>query len=472
MTYTKLPRRALLDEDHHARALDDERHSGQLGHHAQQLSYDPYTIGINTRRYEFQWKNGFPFNDDHGTSIALMLHGSWHDAQNRYGLTHYDILQKNGYAQLMFETDLTDRHNLSVGLSMNHDYYKNCYYKDWATSDVPIGIPIDSPGFDPTKQWITRLTEPETTTGAYAQYTYKVDDMFSLMAGIRADYSDLYERCFVTPRLHLKYTPTDWFTLRASAGKGYRTPHPVAENVNMLISGRELVTDFDNIFSLPDQEEAWNYGLSTSFTLPIADRDLDLNAEYYYTDFQHQLVIEYLLNHYSMCPGASGNPNMLYMHSLHGSSYSHTVQVDASYPFFDGFSALAAFRYNDARTTYEHIGLKQRPLTSKYKGLLTLSYKTPLELWQFDVTGQLIGPQRLYDDSSAPVYGQLSAQITREFHYFSIYLGGENLTGYHMQNPILGASDPWSPGFDATQVWGPTEGAMFYLGLRFKFEKY
>lgn len=78
---------------------------------------------MKTNRYEAQWKNGFTLNADHNTSVALMLHGSWHDADNMFGRTEYDVTQKNGYVQLMFETDITEHHNLSVGASLNHDYY-------------------------------------------------------------------------------------------------------------------------------------------------------------------------------------------------------------------------------------------------------------------------------------------------------------------------------------------------------------
>ena len=67
---------------------------------------------------------------------------------------------------------------------------------------------------------------------------------------------------------------------------------------------------------------------------------------------------------------------------------------------------------------------------------------------------------------------QLQAQITREFRHFSIYLGGENLTNYTISTPIRGASDPWGPAFDATQVWGPVNGAMGYIGIRYKLESF
>ena len=81
------------------------------------------------------------------------------------------------------------------------------------------------------------------------------------------------------------------------------------------------------------------------------------------------------------------------------------------------------------------------------------------------------GPGHLYDRSLYHAYFQLQAQITREFRYFSVYVGGENLTNYTISDPIRSAADPWSAMFDATQVWGPTEGAMFYIGMRFKLEK-
>lgn len=100
-----------------------------------------------------------------------------------------------------------------------------------------------------------------------------------------------------------------------------------------------------------------------------------------------------------------------------------------------------------------------------------MSYKTPMELWQFDVTGQLNGGGVLYDRSKYPAYFQLQAQITREFRHFSIYLGGENLTNYKISDPIKHAHNPWSSAFDATQIWGPVTGAMAYIGIRIKIEK-
>lgn len=430
-----------------ARVLRDERIGGQSTHHTK--SDAPlYTTSVKTNRYEAQWKNGFTIDASHKTSLALMLHGSLHDASNTFGHTKYDVKQKNGYAQLMFETDFTEAHNLSVGASLNHDDYTETYDTGMEAFPAPSG-------------W--HDNNKETTTGLYAQYTYKFDDRLTIMPGIRWDYSS-WHGAFVTPRLHVRYSPCDILTLRASVGKGYRSPHALAENVSLLASGRKVFVD-PNL----KQEEAWNTGISASLNIPVANKNLELNAEYYYTDFRNQMVVNVdgALRAY---PQEQGTAHSLSFENLDGKSYSHTVQVDATYPFAFGITATAAFRVNDVKTTYDG-ELRQKPLTSRYKGLLTLSYKTPLELWQFDVTGQLNGGGKLYDHTDYPAYFQLQAQLTREFRRFSIYLGGENLTNYKISEPIKQAHNPWSRGFDATQIWGPVSGAMAYIGIRLKFEK-
>ena len=80
-----------------------------------------------------------------------------------------------------------------------------------------------------------------------------------------------------------------------------------------------------------------------------------------------------------------------------------------------------------------------------------LSWPTPVEgLWE--------------DHFKA--YEQVSAQITRWFRHFSVYIGGENLTGFRQKQTIINAADPWSATFDPTMVWGPVHGAMFYAGVR------
>lgn len=427
------------------KGMKENRTGGQSAHHVTG-NHELYRIGIETERYEAFTKNAYIFDKEKGTNTALILAGSIHQQDATYGHKLYNVNQKNAYASWMFETNFDDRNSLSTGISLNHDYYDQTYRLENDTEQIP-----------------THNKEKETVWGAYIQYTYNLDEKLVWMGGLRTDHSNIYGT-FLTPRTHIKYTPNEYMNFRASMGKGYRSNHVLAENNYLLASGREVIVDSDL-----DQEEAWNYGISTSFYLPIFGKTLNLNAEYYYTDFHQQTVIDL------------ETPTRVHFRNLDGSSYSHTFQLEATYPFFKGFTMTAAYRRTSVKTQYGK-QLLERPLTGKYKGLVTASYQTPLGLWQFDVTLQLNGsgrmptPYTLNDGTPSwetryPSYEQLSAQITRWFRHWSIYVGGENMTNFKQKNPIVGASDPWGSHFDSTLIWGPVHGAVYYIGIRFNLEE-
>ena len=418
-----------------------------------------YRIKLHTNRYEGYMKHAFILNKEHGTNIALMGSASMHQLDAQYGNKLYDLNEKNVYGSLMFETNFTHQHNLSMGLSINHDYLGqrtnvNVYPQVYTDQRPPYIL-----------SEMQRLNEKETTPGAYAQYTYTLGTKLTAMAGVRFDHSSIYGN-FFTPRFHVKYSPIDAVSIRLSAGKGYRTVFGLAEYNYLLASGREFQITGDGL----QQEEAWNYGVSTAFYIPMFGKTLKLNAEYYYTDFKHQAVVDY-----------DYNSGYILLDNLQGKSYSHTFQIDASYPLLKGLEITAAYRLNNVKCTYGiDKELKEKPLTSKYKALFTASYKTPLGLWQFDATVQLNGggrnpePYQLSDGSQswAPrfhSFEQVSAQVTRWFRHWSIYVGGENLTGFKQKTPIYGSNNPWGKDFEPTLVWGPVEGRMFYAGVRVHF---
>lgn len=413
------------------KGLKEHREGGQLAHHSP-LTTHPYLIDITNERYEAFVKNAYIFNEEHASNVALILSGSLHHADAEYGQKSYHADQRNGYASLMFETDFSEHHSLSTGVSLNYDYL----------SEFPS----------------------ETTPGLYAQYTYKMGERLVVMGGLRWDHSSIYGG-FLTPRMHLKYSPNGFLTLRGSIGKGWRTVHPLAENHYLLASGRHVVVDPDL-----DQEEAWNYGLSAALSIPVGEKKLELNAEYYYTTFLHQAVIDF-----------DADPHTVRFSNLNGESYSHTWQAEASYPLFEGFTLTATYRRSNVKSTYGGV-LNEKPLTNKYKGLVTASYAPGLGKWQFDVTLQLNGGGRMptpYATAdgfpSWPArykgYEQLSAQITRFFRFWSIYVGGENITNFKQKNPVIGADDPWGPNFDSTMIWGPVHGTIGYIGIRLNWNK-
>lgn len=431
--------------------LDETRKSGQDADHisnANSASNELYTIRIDTRRWEAFTKNAFIFDRENDGNIALILSGSHNDFNSTYGHKLYNVNQANIYASLMFERKWNNHHALSTGLSFNYDNFDQQTRLSHDTSISPIN-----------------QKEIEAVSGAYTQYTFNIGSQLLLMGGIRYDYSSVYGS-MVTPRVHARWNPGEYLTLHGSAGKGRRTPHVMAENNYILASSRDVIID-----SNLQQEEASNYGIGAGTTIYIANKPLTLSAEYYYTNFSHQLVIDF-----------DSNPHAVHFRNLNGDSYSHTFQAELSYPLFKDFNITAAYRLTDVKTDYGH-GLLEKPLTSRNKGLISASYAPNMGIWQFDITcsfngsGRMPSPYITVNGSPSWAerfhpYALLNAQITRNFRHWSLYVGGENLTAYRQNQPIISAHDPWGQNFDATMVYAPLHGAIIYAGFRYNFTKY
>ncbi len=465
--------------------MTENRQSGQIDHDGLFSHTDPsnptaliqpYRIGIDTRRAELFTKNGYVFNPATNTSLGLILSASVHDQQGFYGLNQYDARQDNLYANLIFQTDFNAHHKLVAGSSLLGDRLNESLLNQLATTSAGYPAPGgDVSLYDPTlPPHVAAQADADRTEwvpGVFAEYALTVNERVRLLAGLRYDHSSRFGG-FVTPRLHLKYDIAPWWHLRGSLGKGYRTTNLLAENSYLLSSSRR----FDwNGTHLQSQEAAWNKGLSTHFYIPVNHRDLTLSFEWYNTSFDKQLLAD-----------VDSDPGMVYFYNLQGTSFSTVYQVEANYELFTGLEITAALRYTDARSTYNanagqdglpYVGvLRERPLNSRYKGLFAASWQSPLKRWQFDTNVQFNGDSRLpymgnMSERRSPAYTLVNAQGTRYFRWGSIYVGGENLTNYKQANPILTADHPWSPGFDATQVWGPIHGTKLYVGLRYFLAK-
>ena len=444
------------------RGLYDRRRGGQM---ADSIA-NPYHINLNTWRVEGFMKNGYVFDPESGSSVAVITAVSYHNLDNSYGLRNWKADQLNAYLNAIYQGNFEGRgevdndHRLSAGISLNFDKY---------------GENLSLPAANPSLSTL-HLDRWELTPGIFAEYNLKYDEILSLVAGVRADYSTRYG-FFFTPRMNIRYTPFEWWTLRASAGMGYRSPNAIADNAFVLPSSRVL-----HMASEIKQERAVNSGISTTFYIPMGSKQLQLSAEYYYTHFLNSLIVDmdqdkhavHIYNQ-SDLPGAK--------------SFAHSAQIEASMEVLRGWTWTAAFRYTDVeQTTIDDKGvarLRAKALTNRFKGIISTSYQTPLKKWQFDVTAQFNGVARMPDGFVAfgdlaggygtpkemTWYPQLMAQITKYFRTCSIYLGAENMTNFRQDSPIIDSFHPYSPDFDASMVCGPTTGWKVYLGFRYDLEK-
>ena len=439
------------------RGLFDRRRGGQL---ADSIA-NPYRINLNTWRVEGFLKNGYVFDEESGSSVALITAISYHNQDNTYGLRNWKADQLNAYLNAIYQGNwegaglIDNDHRLSAGLSVNYDKYGE-------------NLIINGAGL--------LLDRQELTAGVFAEYSYTYAEKLSLVTGVRADYSTRYG-FFVTPRANIRYTPWHWWVIRGSAGMGYRSPNAIADNAFILPSSRQLKMN-DDI----RQERAVNAGISTTFYIPVGRRELQLSGEYYYTHFLNSLIVD-----------MDRDPHAVYICNQsdipNAKSFAHSAQIELSMEVLRGWTWTAAFRWTDVRQTTMDVegnySLRTKALTNRFKGVITTSYQTPLKKWQFDVTAQFNGISRMPDGFTAygdmrggygtPVsinwYPQLMAQITKYFRTCSLYVGAENMTNFKQHNPIIDSFHPYSPDFDASMVCAPTMGWKVYVGFRYDLEK-
>lgn len=427
-----------------AKALKENRLSGQMDFDPTKRldeGYDVYGIGINTERCEAFAKTGFIFSRPE-TSLGIQQQFAYHKMDSYFGLTDYNAKQLSYYANVLFDSYIySDHHKYSVGASYSYDKY-----------DERL---VDS-----------AMKRVEHVPGVFAEYVFSDECHWSVIGGFRADYNSYYHKMLYTPRLHVRYKTDNELALRLSAGRGYRSPNVLAENATLLASSRELL-----FLETPKMEEAWNYGINLTKNFDIGEKELSVMLDFYRTDFVNQIVID-----------RDADAHQIRVYNLNGKSYSNCAQIEVNYELFKDFDATLAFRLNDVKMTIDDT-LREKPFVNRYKGLVSLSYAPGT--WQFDLTAQLNGDSRVpnlsgnatavengQDIRRSPFYVMLTAQVTKKFgEHWEVYVGGENLTNYKQDKPIIASETPYlTDDFDASMVWGPLSGIRAYLGVRFQIK--
>ncbi len=313
-------------------------------------------------------------------------------------------------------------------------------------------------------------TRTERVPGVFFEYTYAPVDQVTVVTGIRADYHNAFGT-MISPRLHVRYSPSEDWVLRGVAGRGYRTANIFAENATVFASSRLMSIETANGFGYGlDQEVAWNVGANLTHYFLVDYREATVSLSLYRTMFETQTVAD--LDTY---------PREVRFVSITNGSYANSAQLELSMEPFDHLETRIAYRYLDVRQRLGGVWL-QRALNAQHRALLTVSYATERESEEevqmtYDLTVQWFGPKRIPSTqsnpeglrarSSSPSFATLNLQVTRSlFAGLDLYIGGENLFDFRQDNPILDVANPTSSFFDAALIWGPLGGRMVYAGLR------
>lgn len=428
------------------KTLNDKRTGGETNYNSSKDKFttNHYGLGITTDRYEEFAKIGYVFPQKKYKSFGWQLSSFQHQQNSYFGLTVYNARQNNFYSNFIYQSIIgTTANKFRTGISFVYDQY----HEDFRN---------------------VIYNRNEVVPGAFLEYTYTHSEKLNAVAGLRIDHNNLFG-FFVTPRLHVRYEPVKGTTFRISGGKGERTANIFAENLGVLISSRQV----NIVGALPGKayglnpEIAWNEGINVDQKFKLFKRAGTIAVDVFRTDFQNQVVVD-----------VDRSAREVNFYNLAGKSYSNSFQFEVDYEILTKLDLRLAYRLFDVKTTYHGV-LLERPLVAKHRAFANLAYE--IKGWKFDYTITYNGTKRIpfTADNPAqyrlpeksPAYVLMNAQVSKTLgkkYPLDIYVGGENLTNYYQKNPVLASDQPFGPYFDASMVWGPLAGRMFYTGLRYK----
>ena len=473
------------------RALQDSRHGGQVlkDEAGNKVLYDkdnfilstleaagkvnPWGSDILNRSINGYLKVGVPLNEDNSQNIALIADYSYQDMDSFFGATKYLAGQHSSFLNLLYQNEINESHKFTVGLNGTYDIYNEDFLRQiWTT-------PVE------TTEYAGRTDL--ANLGVFGEYTFHAGEKFSSIVGVRGDW--FYNKGFkVSPRVTLKYMPIDEIVIRANGGRGLRYSTPLVDNIGVFSTGKK----FSGAYGDHILEDAWTFGGNITYYLPFgASSNTYLSVDYFRTQFAQQMVVDY-----------ERYQDQIDFYALDGKrSYTDNFQLDFSVDPIERFNITATFRYTNARIELADRGLVEKPMTSRFKGVLNLQYATNLNKWIFDFTASLNGScrvynfmefinedgsstpapkdgvARLYKNGRTPVYPLLYAQVTRRFKGWDVYVGAENLTNFRQKQVLVGQRDvnglinPRFASFDASCIWGPLMGIKAHVGFRFTLWK-
>ena len=422
---------------------------------------DPWGSDILNRSINGYMKIGIPLNEDNSQNIALVGDYSYQDMDSYFGSTKYLAGQHSLFGNLLYQNVISDAHKFTLGMSATYDRYMEDFRRLVVNQDVSCN-------------GLTQMA----VGGFFGEYTFHAGEKFSAIAGLRQDFYKKSGNKIVgkfSPRITLKYAPSEEVVLRANGGRGVRYSTPLIDNIGVFSTGKV----FSGAYNDHILEDAWTFGGNITYYLPFgSSSNTYISFDYFRTQFVQQMVVDY--ERYA---------NAIDFYALDGNrSFTDNYQVDFSVDPFERFNVTVTCRYTNAKIELAGQGLVEKPMTSRFKGVLNLQYATNLNKWIFDFTASINGSCRvynfmeqtskgLYKNGRTPVYPLLYAQVTRRFKGWDVYAGVENLTNFTQKDVIIGAVkengivNPRQASFDASCIWGPLMGIKAHVGFRFTLWK-
>ena len=334
--------------------------------------------------------------------------------------------QQNWYSELAYSQKI-NRHQYVAGLNFTGDKFK-------------INTPANS----------ILPKENNATLGVFMQDDWKLNNQFTVQAGLRLDKHNQYGAFFL-PRLSFMYKPTQQLTFRAGGGMGYKTP----TLFNAEIDERNYRYIHGYVSGItPENSHGANFDVN--YKTHFNGWQMTLNQTFFYTRINNPILLNAMPTIWNM---------PVYMYD----NEKQPVETEGLETYIqlskEQLELYLGYVYTNAKRNYNPY-YPNMPLIASNKFASVIAYEFSSK-FRAGIEASYTGKQYLDNGKTTKPYFFTAMMLRYNLGKASVVLNGENLFDFRQNKTEPVVFPPFNnPVFP--EIWAPLDGRVINLSVFYK----
>lgn len=320
------------------------------------------------------------------------------------------------------------------------------------------------------------LSQTAKIASVYAQNEWK-NSMWSFLLGGRVDRHNLVDHPIFSPRINLRYNPTEDINMRVSYAGGFRAPETFDEDLHVtMVGGKRMVTRLAKHLV---EERSHSYSFSTDFYHRFGKVQTNLLLEAFYTDLNN--VFDYRkLNTVDEQGNAVVERYNAYGAKVYGINAEAKVVFSKMWELQGGMTLQKS--YFDEPVEWDEDAPKEKKMlrTPNIYGYFTTTF-TPFKRFTANLTGNYTGHMLVGRAGISEGSGQRNPQLitTPTFLDFNLRISYDipiyKLISLQLNAGVQNISNAYQKDFDlgwnrdSGYIYGPQMPRSFYMGFKLNY---